>query len=118
MTRVVLCDDAIGFPELVAAWLDAADGIELVGRTPTWSGLEALLPDARPDVVLLDFMLPEGPADPARIAAIRRLVPGVRVVLVSSLPAVQLEDQARRLQVDAWCPKTTGAPQLLAAVTG
>lgn len=116
--RVALCDDAIGFPELVTAWLAAAPDAELVARTDTWTELEALLPELQPDAVLLDFMLPEGPADGERLATLRAAVPGVRVVLLSSLPVVQLEDQARALGADAWVSKAAEAGDVLAALRG
>lgn len=116
MLRVALCDDALGFPELVTAWLAAAPDTELVARTDTWTELVGLLPEVQPDVVLLDFMLPEGPADAERMAALRAAVPGVRIVLLSSLPVVQLEDQARELGADAWVSKAAEAPDVLGAL--
>lgn len=118
ITRVALCDDAAGFPELVTAWLDRAEETELVVRTGSASELLEVLEATRPDVVLLDFMLPEGPTDPERVQRIRELAPGVRIVLVSSLPAIPLGDEAARVGADAFCTKATTAERLLAAIAG
>lgn len=117
--RVALCDDAIGFPELVVSWITAAEDLELDARTSTLTELHAHL-DAggRPDVLLLDFMLPEGPTDAARVDDLRARVPGLRVVLVSSLPAVALREEALRTGADGFCTKATTAPELLAVVRG
>ena len=116
--KVIVCDDALGFPALAAAWLAEAPDIELAGIARSERELVAMMPEVAPDAVVLDHMLPEGPSSPERIAGIRELVPGVRVILVSSLPPMDLAEQAGAVGADAWCSKMTTARALQAVVRG
>lgn len=116
--RVLVCDDALGFPALVASWLDAAADVEHVGTTTTATELLDVVAARAPDVVLLDVMLPEGQTSSELVQQVRDSVPGVRVILVSSLPTAQLEKEVRRTGADAGCPKATTAERLHAIVTG
>ncbi len=118
MLRVVLCDDAVGFPDLVASWLQTDDGMELVATTGSATELLEVLPTQRADVVLLDLMLPEGPTTPELVERVRALAPGARVVLVSSLPVDLLQAEVVRTGADAAGPKATTAEQLRAVVRG
>jgi DNA-binding NarL/FixJ family response regulator len=114
--RVLLCDDALGFPELVSSWLADAPDVELVGHTGNATELLDMLPGTTPDVVLLDLMLPEGQTGPELVAEVRNAVPGARVILVSSLPEPQLAFEVERTGADGYCPKATTADALRAAV--
>jgi DNA-binding NarL/FixJ family response regulator len=116
--KVIVCDDAMGFPALAAAWLREASDIELAGIATSVRELVAMLREVEPDAVVLDHMLPEGPSSPERVAQIRELAPGVRVVLVSSLPPADLAAQAEKVGADAWCSKMTTAHALQAVVRG
>lgn len=114
----MLCDDALGFPDLVASWLQDDPGMELVARTGTATELLEVLPEQPADVVLLDLMLPEGTTTPELVERVRALAPGVRVVLVSSLPVDLLQTEVVRTGADAAGPKATTAEQLRAVIRG
>lgn len=116
--RVLLCDDALGFPTLVARWLDAAPEVEHIGTATTATQLLEVIADHAPDVLLLDLMLPEGQTSAELVRRVRELAPGVRVILVSSLPGPLLEAEVERTGADGSCPKATTAAQLLAAIGG
>jgi DNA-binding NarL/FixJ family response regulator len=116
--KVIVCDDAMGFPALAAAWLREAPDIELAGIATSVGELVAMMREVHPDAVVLDHMLPEGPSSPERVAHIRELAPGVRVILVSSLPPADLAAQAENIGADAWCSKMTTAHTLQAVVRG
>jgi DNA-binding NarL/FixJ family response regulator len=114
--RVLLCDDALGFPRLVASWLARGDEFEYLGLADSATELLEIAPGLAPDVVLLDYMLPEGPASPELLARIRGVVPGVRIVLISSLNGPELAAEAARVGADAHCPRATRAEALLAVI--
>jgi DNA-binding NarL/FixJ family response regulator len=116
--RVLLCDDALGFPALVASWLNGAPDAEHVGTTTSATELLEVVADLAPDVVLLDLMLPEGKTSPELVQRVRDLAPGSRVILISSLPAVMLQDEVQRVGADGLCPKATTPERLLDVVTG
>ncbi len=109
--RVLLCDDALGFPRLVASWL-RGDDFEYLGLAPSATELLEVAGTLAPDVVLLDYMLPEGPATPELVGRIRGLVPGVRIVLISSLNGPELAAQADRTGADTFCPRATKPERL------
>ena len=115
--RVVICDDAVGFPGLIWSWLAEAAGVEPVALAKSATELLDVVGDLAPDVVLLDLMLPEGPTSPELVAQVRGLAPTTRIILVSSLPPALLADEARRTGVDGWCPKATTPDDLRAVVT-
>jgi two-component system response regulator DesR len=114
--RVLLCDDALGFPRLVASWLSRADGFDYLGVAESATELLEVAGELAPDVVLLDYMLPEGPTSPELVGRLRALVPGVRVVLISSLNGPELEAQAGRTGADGFCPRATKAERLLEVI--
>jgi DNA-binding NarL/FixJ family response regulator len=114
--RVLLCDDALGFPRVVASWLARGDGFEYLGLAHSATELLEVAGDLAPDVVLLDYMLPEGPASPELVGRLRTLVPGVRVVLISSLNGPELAAEAGRTGADAFCTRATKAERLLSVI--
>jgi DNA-binding NarL/FixJ family response regulator len=116
-TRIFVCDDSAGFAALIAAWCDAVDGVEVSGRAASGEELLSLLPGAAADVLLLDLMLPEGPSSPELVASVRASKPGIRVILMSSMPEDDLAVEAKRVQADAYSSKLTTVDKLLAVVT-
>ena len=110
--RVAFCDDAAGFPLLLTAWIRDMDGVELVGSASVAPDLLALLPRARPDVVLLDLLLPGGAATGALLDEIRGCAPGARIILMSSLRLPALQEQADSLGADGVWSKAAGSDAL------
>jgi DNA-binding NarL/FixJ family response regulator len=114
--RVFLCDDALGFPRLVASWLAREARFEYLGLAKSATELLEVVGGLAPDVVLLDFMLPEGQTSPELVAKVRALAPGARIVLISSLGEERLAEEARRTGADAHCPRATKPEAFLAVV--
>jgi DNA-binding NarL/FixJ family response regulator len=83
--RVVLAEDNALLREGVARLLERADGIELVGTAADRPALEALIDEARPDVVVTDIrMPPTGTDEGIQIAArLRSEHPEIGVVVLS-----------------------------------
>jgi len=79
--RVFHCDDSEAFTRLVAFWLAEHEDIEHVGEAHNAESALALLPEARPDVVLLDTL--GRPGDDTLLNEIRDAVPGVKVIVYS-----------------------------------
>lgn len=112
----MICDDAVAYPRLVEFWLGNGDGFRAVGVVTSADELLERVGDLSPDVLLLDLMLPHGPASPELVTSVRELAPGVRIVLVSNLPADALEAVGKKLGVDGCCSKASTADALLAAL--
>lgn len=115
---MLLCDDALGFPRLVASWLARGEGFEYLGLASSATELLEVAGTLAPDVVLLDYMLPEGPASPELVQRIRSLVPDVRIVLISSLNGPELAAEARRTGADGYCPRATKPERLREIIAG
>lgn len=116
--RVFVCDDSLGFTNLVGSWAMSVDEAELAGTAASADELLATVAGARPDVLLLDLMLPAGPSSPELVDRVRELVPGIRVVLLSSMPDDRLRAEAARIGADAHSTKVLTIDGLLAVVLG
>ena len=115
--RVLICDDAVAFPRLVELWLDNGGDVVTAGVVQTAPELLDRVARADDvDVLLLDLMLPDGPATPELVGGVRERAPAVKIVLVSNLPHDALQEEARRLGVDACLSKATTPEGLLAAI--
>lgn len=77
--RVFHCDDSEAFTRLVSFWLAEHDDIEYAGAAHSADAALAALPDARPDVILLDTM--GKPGDDWLLRAVREAAPGAKVIV-------------------------------------
>jgi two-component system, NarL family, response regulator LiaR len=81
--RVLLVDDHAVVRQGLRAFLQLQPDIEVVGEAGGGEAAVAAAADARPDVILMDLVMPEGDG----VAAIRALAaasPGTRVLVLSS----------------------------------
>jgi DNA-binding NarL/FixJ family response regulator len=116
--RVAVCDDAPAVKLFYRQVLEEEGDMEVVSSTST--GREALvdLDVHRPDALLLDVVLPDV-AEPADLVAeIRERWPATSIVLMSNMPASDLEREADRLGADGWMPKAQRPDQLRETVRG
>jgi DNA-binding NarL/FixJ family response regulator len=103
---VLLCEDSLGFRMLASAWLDEADDIDLVGVAETGEEVLRLATELRPQVVLLDHLLPDADSS-TLVARLRDVAPGVAIALVSGMPHETLAAEAQRAGVEAFCSKAS-----------
>jgi NarL family two-component system response regulator LiaR len=95
MIRVLLVDDHAVVREGLRAFLDLQEGIEVAGEAGDGSEGVAAAERLRPDVVLMDLVMPRLDGVGA-MRELRRRVPGTRVIVLTSftdeeklLPALQ-----------------------------
>jgi two-component system vancomycin resistance associated response regulator VraR len=103
---VLLCEDSLGFRMLASAWLDDAEDIELVGVAETGHEAVGLASELRPQVVLLDHLLPDADSS-TLVARLREAAPGIAIALVSGMPNDLLAEEAGRTGVEAFCSKAS-----------
>lgn len=97
-TRVLVVDDHSTFAELLADALDREPDLTSVGHATTAAAALSMLPDARPDLVMMDIGLP----DLDGFAATERLLvqaPDVNVIILTAY--TDLAFVARAAQVGA-----------------
>ena len=116
--RIFVCDDSFGYRMLISNWCELYDGVESAGTASDAEEMLRTLADANPDVLLLDLMLGDRRSSPELVSEVRALVPGIRVVLASSMPVDVLADETERIGADASCSKLASADELFAAVAG
>jgi DNA-binding NarL/FixJ family response regulator len=110
--RVLVCDDSLGFPALVAAWLKADDRFEHVGTAADGGELLRLAGEVPADAVVLDLVLPDVSNPGALVQDLRARRPGIKVLLVSSLATTLLARAAHAAGVDGHLHKVTNAAEL------
>jgi NarL family two-component system response regulator LiaR len=81
--RVLLVDDHQVVRQGLRAFLQLQPDVEIVGEAGGGEAAVAAAAEARPDVVLMDLVMPEGDGVVA-IRALTAAAPGVRVVVLSS----------------------------------
>jgi DNA-binding NarL/FixJ family response regulator len=111
--RVFHCDDSEAFTRLVAFWLAEHDDIEHVGEAHTADAALAALPDAQPDVVLLDTL--GKPGDDSLLQAIRAASPGVKVIVYSGYVRL-MHEGALGQSADGYLEKGDDEEPLLDAI--
>jgi DNA-binding NarL/FixJ family response regulator len=94
-TRVLIVDDERLFAELLRVALRSADGIEVIDVVHDVQTAVRRMTEARPDVVLADYHLPDGTgSDIAR--TVRATLPETSVLILTGDPSVTvLSDVAR-----------------------
>jgi two-component system, NarL family, response regulator LiaR len=117
MIRVFLCDDQDLILEGLQAILKTAPGIEVVGSAQ--DGAEALerIPQARPDVVLMDLKMP-GMNGIQATRQIRAQFPQVKVLVLTTYDADEWVFDAIRAGAAGYLLKDAPREDLIAAVKG
>ncbi|MDX6664951.1 MAG: hypothetical protein QOG68_1157 [Solirubrobacteraceae bacterium] len=113
---VVICDDSLGFPTLAETWLVGDGRFAVVGHAKGGEEAKAIVAACRPDLLLLDLLLPDVPDTPALVTELRALAPGLRIMLISSMPADRLLLAGAKAGVEAVCSKAANAEQLADAL--
>jgi DNA-binding NarL/FixJ family response regulator len=114
--RVFIADDSIGFGTLASAWLEAHADIQVVGAVRSVDEALAGLAATRPDVVILDRLLPQPEHSSEVLAYVRAELPEAAVLLVSGMPDEDLAGEAREAGADGHVSKAANAEALAEAV--
>jgi DNA-binding NarL/FixJ family response regulator len=111
VTRVLVADDHVAVRVTYAEYLDACDGLRVVGSVD--NGLDAVefcRGDA-PDVVLMDVRMPVMDGIEAT-RLIKRDAPGTTVVLISAYEEEELVESGRKAGADAFLLKGVSGAEL------
>ncbi len=112
MIRVVIADDHRLLLEGLVEALNAVPDIEVVGTAADGAELVELVPDARPDVMLVDLEMPRVDG----LTALRRLGNPVPTVVVSMHADMEQRALAERAGAVGFLSKSAPLPDLAAAV--
>jgi DNA-binding NarL/FixJ family response regulator len=112
--RVLLCDDAVAFSILFRRWMDECD-IEVVGHAKTAAEAVALSGELHPEVIVVDHLLPDASSD-GLVPRLRDVAPEARFLLISSMPASDLEQAAKDAGVEGHLSKAASGEEMGAAI--
>jgi NarL family two-component system response regulator LiaR len=115
--RVMIVDDHAVVRSGLSAFLMAYDDLEFVGEAS--GGLEAVrkCPELRPDVVLMDLVMPEVDGSEAT-RLIRAACPHVQVIALTSYKEEELVQGALRAGAISYLLKNVSAEELAQAIRG
>jgi DNA-binding NarL/FixJ family response regulator len=117
MTSVLVADDHYAVRVTYAEYLDACDGLDVVGAVET--GLDAVefCRGTAPDVVLMDVRMPVMDGIEAT-RLIKRYAPATAVVLVSAYEEDELVESGLRAGADAFLLKGVSGASLAEHIRG
>jgi two-component system, chemotaxis family, protein-glutamate methylesterase/glutaminase len=104
-TRVLVCDDSPELRELVSGALARNPALEVVATAGDAAGVARAAADSRPDVVVLDLLMPGAPPD-MLVLAVAASAPRSRIAVFSGR-ATETLGAAARAAVAAHVDKTT-----------
>jgi DNA-binding NarL/FixJ family response regulator len=111
---VLICDDAVAYGSLFAIWMQGI-GVEDVAHATTVDEAVALAGEHRPEVVVVDHLLPDGSSD-VLVPRLRAICPEAKVLLISGMPEDRLADAAAAVEADAHVIKASSAQAMRDAV--
>jgi DNA-binding NarL/FixJ family response regulator len=113
--RVVLADDHAMVREGLRHVLHDEPGFSVVGEAASATEVVPLAISLAPDVILLDIAMPGG-GGLAATAAIKRAIPGARVLLLSMYDSIEYVREGLRLGANGYLLKDSAGAELRSAI--
>ncbi len=113
--RVMVVDDSTPIRQRLAAGFRRAAGVEAVAEAPSGEAAMAQLDGFRPDLVMLDLMLP-GMSGIEVLVALKERRPGVKVAVLTNYPNLAFRKRCLELGATHFFGKTTELEQILELV--
>lgn len=114
-TRIVVVDDHPVVREGLRSFLGSRDGLAVVGEAGDVAGAIAVAAEQRPDVVLLDLVMPGG-GGVAALPQLLALSPSPKVIVLTSFGADDQALAAVRAGASGWLAKDVPPAELESAI--
>ncbi|MHB1193633.1 MAG: response regulator transcription factor [Longimicrobiales bacterium] len=113
--RVMVVDDSTAVRQRLAAGFRKASGVEAVAEVSSGEAAMAQLDGFRPDLVMLDLMLP-GMSGIEVLAALKERRPSVKVAVLTNYPNLAFRKRCLELGATHFFGKTTELGRILELV--
>lgn len=114
-TRVLIVDDHRVLAELLTSALSTSEGVTVVGSVGTAADGVRSAKSLRPDVVILDYDLPDADGVSV-IAAMKDACPSARILMLTSYTDPVVLSEAMGAGCSGFITKRNGASEILTAV--
>ncbi len=114
-TRVLIVDDYVVVRKGIQAVLSAEPSISVVGEAEDGEEAIAKAKSLRPDVILMDLVMPGGGGSVA-IAEIKRRFPAIKIIVLTSFEDDAKIDAAMEAGADGYLLKDVGRHALMQAI--
>ena len=116
--RVVLAEDHAEFRLGLKEMLETDGGIEVVGEAENGAQAVALAREVRPDVVVLDLVMPVMEGREALGLILRDVSPPPRIVILTMHDQPHLRREFMRIGASAFLAKSASLAEVIGAVKG
>jgi DNA-binding NarL/FixJ family response regulator len=113
--KVLVVDDHRVLAELLAEALSQDEEIEVLGTVGTSAAAIALAKSTCPDVVVLDYDLPDAEGV-GTLTALNKVVPSARILILTSYSSPVVLNEVMDAGADGFITKRNGSAEILAAV--
>lgn len=113
--RVLIVDDHRVLAELLAEALSQDDEIDVVGTVGSSAEAIAVATSTRPDVVILDYDLPDAEGA-GTVTALNASAPTARILMLTSYSSQVVLNEVMDAGADGFITKRNGSAEILAAV--
>jgi DNA-binding NarL/FixJ family response regulator len=114
-TRVLIVDDHRAFADALAIAIDLQPDLEQVGLATTVEEAVTAMPDASPDVVLMDIRLP-GADGIEGVRRLKEIDPEVRVLVLTGFADAEAMARAALAGASGFLPKERPVREILRAI--
>jgi DNA-binding NarL/FixJ family response regulator len=115
--RIAIADDHQLMLDGIKRALETAPDIEVVGQAMTGEDLVALVPQVRPDVVILDMRMPKGDGL-ATLQALQKSYPDIKVIMLSMFDDPDHIEAALRYGAASYVVKSINPLDLASTIRG
>ncbi len=113
--RVLIVDDHRVLAELLAEALSKDEMVDVLGTVGTSSEAVATARASRPDVIVLDYDLPDSQGTDA-LTALNEAVPTARILMLTSYSSPVVLNEVMDAGADGFITKRNGSAEILAAI--
>jgi DNA-binding NarL/FixJ family response regulator len=113
MKKILLVEDMILFRDMLANTINGQEDMRVVGAANNADSALDLCRKLAPDVALIDVVTENKANGITAAGAIRRELPDVKIVIMTSLPEITFQDAARKAGAHSFVYKNTDIRHLL-----